>query len=357
MKSMRKPDPQKDAQKIITSIHSYMESYNSYDRKYLLNKLRGVIKKFDLPPAAIAAGAEGQDNLGAKISIDQQLDAAARESRERERAAWEKWRNASEECDAVKREYEYWKKAEEYFETSVRPLNESFRQATELLSYFVPCQTKADYEKRVTVLLNKQRYLCGSLQPGRWGECLTSGRLDQLRLPGAGPQSSKTDAVPSVRSKNEDFEPAERPLDAVKAYDEDTKALIKVTDDYLRDLKRMENVRLQYQRLWENASLLRDFLPAIELLQQFEDAEDRAALAVKIGVTLADAVTNHRCLDPEMRFLWLFPDDDAYWESLSVRLDFIPAETECPGLYYTHGTDAPFCVVPGRIEKNNEEAQ
>lgn len=324
----------KDAQKIIKSINSYMKSHDPYYQRQFLDMLRTAIDGFDSSFAATgeaASGAKGQNDMGAEIS-------------RMEKEAWDKWQHALAKHNDAKQRYDYWKEAEEYFETSVRPLNEPFRQVTELLSYFVPCRTKEDYKKRAAVLLNKQHYLCGSLQPGKWGECLTSDRLSKIRLPGDEPQPVEKDKIP--------FEPSKGSFESIKAaasYEAETKVLIEETRDYLYDLKQMENARLQNQKFWENAMLLRDFLPAIELLRQFEGAEDRPALAAEIGAMLADAVANHECIDPEMRFLWLFPEGDAYRESLPVRLEFILAEANCPGLYYTLGTGAPVCVVRGRV--------
>ena len=103
---------------------------------------------------------------------------------------------------------------------------------------------------------------------------------------------------------------------------------------------------------WEYIDLLRCFLPQLEKIIGISEEEESAQWATEIGQSLLAVVAGHTCRNAKMKFLWVYPEDEVTRRSEKIRVQFIAAELDCPGLYYKlteehDGLKRFGCVYPG----------
>ncbi len=243
----------------------------------------------------------------------------------------------------AKAQYEYQKSVLSVYEETVLPFIEPFKKVMANLVYFAACADPAVYEEGKTPLQNKSRALRNGMQPGMWGEYLDAAHLNRIgemfALKKAAPDFCFQEASGSAE-----------PL--ISVYQSRIAAANKARKPYDAENAKLSNRIKHAQLLWEYVDLLRCFLPQLELIAGTPEEGQSAQWATQIGAALLSGVENHACRNTQMKFIWVYPRGEISAGSEKVRVDFIAAELDCPGLYYSSADDQDgrkrlVCVIPG----------
>lgn len=245
----------------------------------------------------------------------------------------------------AKAKYEYQKRVLCVYEETVAPFVETFKKVMENLVYFVACADLAAYEEGKTPLKNKSRALRNGMQPGMWGEFLDEAHMDRI-------EEMFTVTPPSVEFI---FRPEATSADEKTrslSYKSRTAAAQQQCKPYDLENEKLSNQIKHAQLLWEYVYLLQHFLPLLEQIVRTPEEAECASWATEIGTALMAAVENHACRNSQMKFQWVYPHGELSRKNEKIRVQFISAELDCPGLYYIlqeeHNSPRRFvCVVPG----------
>lgn len=244
---------------------------------------------------------------------------------------------------AAKAQYEYQKTVFSVYEETVLPFIEPFKKAMANLVYFAACADPAVYEEGKIPLQNKSRALRNGMQPGMWGEYLDAAHLDRIDE-----MFTLEKAAATFRFQEE----VGGPKTCIRAYQRRIEAANEARKPYDAENAKLSNGIRHAQLLWEYVDLLRCFLPQLETIAGTPEEEESAQWATQIGAALLAEVENHSCRNTQMKFLWVYPRGEISAGSEKVRVDFIAAELDCPGLYYSStdnqdGRKRLVCVIPG----------
>lgn len=244
----------------------------------------------------------------------------------------------------AKAKYEYQKRVLSVYEETVAPFIEPFKKVMENLVYFAACADPVVYEEGKTPLRNKSRALRNGIQSGMWGVYLDAAHLDRI--------GEMFDADNPVVPFSFRSESAVDVNARIAAYKHRVEAANGQRKPYDTENAKLANQIKHAQLLWEYVNLLRSFLPQLEkIISTPEDAEC-TEWATEIGTALLAAVENHVCRNSKMKFQWVYPHGELSQKNEKIRVQFIAAELDCPGLYYIlqqeHNSPRRFiCVAPG----------
>lgn len=255
---------------------------------------------------------------------------------------WEREREAralAKECLA--NEYNLYKTKEYTFQTEIQPLISVFHRILDELIYFAGCQTEANYEGRKTILLNKQELLRDVIQNRTRGQGISFEGIDRMKQVLEKIESCHVDRNTTATGKQERTGPK-----TAKIVDAEEKI-----EKYITENKKLRMDEIRQRQCLEYACLLKAFYPIVEEIcgQETMDAQWAGGIAKR----LEKVVENQPCkFSKNMKFCWVYPDDDVVKQSEQLQLQFRAAEVDCPGLYYRDSSrqDQYVCVVPGCVK-------
>lgn len=312
---------------------------NSTDEKKSATIARGKSKQ----PQAFTASA-GIQNCQTPVVADTSNYEIEQKLAAYERAIGQECLKAERAYADAKAKYEYQKRVLSVYEETVTPFVEPFKKVMENLVYFAACADPAVYEEGKTPLKNKSRALRNGMQPGMWGEYLDAAHLDRIgemfdadNL--AAPFSFLAESAVDVNIR-------------IAAYKHRVEAANDQRKPYDTENAKLANQIKHAQLLWEYVNLLRSILPQLERIVSTPEDAECAEWATDIGAALLAAVENHVCRNSKMHFQWVYPHEELSRKNEKIRVQFISAELDCPGLYYVlqeelNGPRRFVCVAPG----------
>lgn len=249
---------------------------------------------------------------------------------------------ASEEDSLVIEQatYNLYKKREHMFQTEIQPSISAFHKIMDELIYFAGCSKESDYEGRKTLLLNKQELLRADIQSGMWDVSAAFNGIINMR--------AVLNEEPIASSVNTDQEENERKEWTSGDYKRETVAVEAKKKEYAVENEKLRMDESRQRQCLEYVCLLKAFYPIVEEICG-RGAMD-AQWACEIVERLEKVVVEQPCnFSTNMKFCWVYPDDDAVKQSKQLQLQFRAAEVDCPGLYYRdkRRQDQYVCVVPG----------
>ncbi|MBR2310223.1 MAG: hypothetical protein IKA47_06795 [Oscillospiraceae bacterium] len=312
---------------------------NSADEKKRADIVRGKSKQ-----QYVSAKSVGIQNGQTPFDADNANDEIKQKLVAYEQAMSQECLKAERAYADAKARYEYQKGVLSVYEETVAPFVEPFKKVMENLVYFAACADPVVYEEGKTPLRNKSRALRNGMQPGMWGEYLNAAHLGRI--------SEMFDMENPVVPFSFRAESAVDVNIRITAYKYRVEAANGQRKPYDTENAKLANQIKHTQLLWEYVNLLRSFLPQLEkIINTPEDAEC-TEWATEIGTALLAAVENHACRNPKMKFQWVYPHGELSRKNEKIRVQFISAELDCPGLYYIlqEEPNSPrrfICVAPG----------
>lgn len=241
--------------------------------------------------------------------------------------------------------YEYQRRVLLVYEETVVPFLDPFKKVMENLVYFAACADPAVYEEGKTPLRNKTRALRNGMNAGMWGEFLDEAHMGRIG-------EMFAEILPDVEFN---FCPEAGSADEktrITAYQSRIKAAQEQRKPYDLENEKLSNQIKHAQLLWEYVYLLQQFLPLLEQIVHTPEEAECAEWATEIGTAVLNVVTQHTCRNPKMKFQWIYPQGDISCKNEKIRVQFIAAELDCPGLYYALQGESDSqerfrCVCPG----------
>lgn len=249
---------------------------------------------------------------------------------------------ASEEDNLVIEQatYNLYKKREHVFQTEIQPSILAFHKIMDELIYFAGCSKESDYEGRKTLLLNKQELLRADIQSGMWDVSAAFNGIINMR--------AVLNEEPIASSINTDQEENERKEWTSGDYKRETVAVEAKKKEYAVENEKLRMDESRQRQCLEYVCLLKAFYPIVEEIcgQETMDAQWAGGIAERLEKVVEKQPCN---FSHNMKFCWVYPDDDAVRQSEQLQIQFRAAEVDCPGLYYRDGNrqDQYVCVVPG----------
>ena len=341
-----------NGEEIVRQLEALLDQYERLD-KPTRDALERVFKKYkDLCPGFIEAGTKKVASLirpktqpaAPAVTLEAgHSDEMAKMLEDHASLLRQKCLEAEKAFAEAKALYEYQKTVYSVYEETVFPFIEPFKKLMENLVYFAACADPAVYEEGKTPLQNRSRALRNAVQPGMWAEHLDAAHLDRIG------------EMFAVEKKEADFHFREEDgtaPDRARAYKDRTAAADAQRKPYAKLANRIRQAGL----LWEYVALLRCFLPQLEKITAAPEEEESAQWATEIGESLLAGVKSHTCRNSSMKFLWVYPHGPLSRRNEKIRVQFIPAELDCPGLYYSitadhDGVKSLGCVFPGCIKE------
>lgn len=234
--------------------------------------------------------------------------------------------------------YNLYKKRENTFQAEIQPLISVFHGIMDELIFFAGCQTEANYEGRKTILLNKQELLRDGIQNRMRGQGISFEGIDRMKQTLKEIESCHVDRNTTATGKQE--------RKGLKKADVEEE-----TKKYINENQKLRMDEIRQRQCLEYACLLKAFYPIVEEICGRETMD--AQWAGEIAERLEKVVENQRCIfSDNMKFCWVYPDDDVVKQSEQLQLQFRAAEVDCPGLYYRDSSrqDQYVCVVPGCVK-------
>lgn len=244
----------------------------------------------------------------------------------------------------AKVQYAHQKQVLAVYEQTVEPFLEPFKKAMQSLIYFAACADPEICRSAMTPLRNKSRALKNGLQPGMWGEHLDEAHLSRIE------QMFAVESAAPVFQYRPETDPDVKAR--ITAYTDRIKAAETQKKPYDTENPKLANRIKQAELLWEYVNLLRRFLPVIETIAGTAEEQETAQWASEVGTALLDAVQAHGCRNEKMKFLWVYPHGELSQNREEIAVQFVAAELDCPGLYYSFeenqdGLKRLGCVFPG----------
>lgn len=251
------------------------------------------------------------------------------------------WFQAEQELAKEKAKYSKEKHIEQIFNEKVQPLVHPFLKLMESLIYFAGCLNSEDFSTRKRILLNRQRMICGSIQANGWDGILVAEAFQGVdEMLAAIAQEARIPDLPQISDQ--------------LTTEEYQQKKAKTEELYKRYLVENEKLRLnaiRQKQILEYICLFKELLPVIEKISDDTLTEIEENLAVSTGSEIVRCVENYEAKSLNIKFIFIYPNDEICMQSESIRVDFIAAESDSPGLYYRDNRSGTFiCVIPGRIK-------
>lgn len=262
-----------------------------------------------------------------------------KEKEEKRCKARDDWFQAEQELVKEKAKYSKEKHIEQIFNEKVQPLVHPFLKLMESLIYFAGCLNSEDFSTRKRILLNRQRMICGSIQANGWDGILVAEAFQGVdEMLAAIAQEARIPDLPQISDQLTTEEYQQK-----KAKTEELK------QKYLLENKKLSLNDIQQRKILEYICFFRELYPVIEKICAISESEIEEQWAISTGQEIGRLVDQYQARNSTMDFMLLYPDN-AHIQSESVRIDFIAAEADCPGLYYKDSGGELICVIPGRIK-------
>lgn len=322
------------------------------------NSLDGVIEKGNNLANGIIDYVKGGKSTPNQIEKEEEADKATeellqesarieeeriqkeKEKEEKRCKARDDWFRAERELAKEKAEYSKAKRIEIIYNEKIQPLVQPFLKLTESLIYFAGCLNAEDFSTRKRILSNRQLLLCSNLQASTWGFSLDREAFHGIdEMLAAMAQEAKLPELPQLSDQ----------LTADMYLQKKTKTE-ELKKKYIIENEKLQLNDIRQRQILEYVCLFRDLYPVIEKISAEPGIEPDAQWAISIGREIVQLVEQYQARNSTMKFIFVYPDNEAYTQSEAVKIDFIAAEADCPGLYYRDSSGELICVIPGRVK-------
>lgn len=216
-----------------------------------------------------------------------------------------------------------------------------FRKLMESLIYFAGCLNAEDYSTRKRVLRNRQRMICSSIQANAWDVVLAREAFQGVdEMLAAMDQETKIPDLPQMLDQL-----------TTSMYLQKKQATEELKQKYLLENEKLRLNDIQQRKILEYISLFRELYPVIEKICAACESEIEEQWAISIGQEIVQLVDCYRPRKTNMKFVFVYPDDNTITQSESVKITFVAAEANSPGLFYIDSDSGELvCVIPGRVK-------
>lgn len=247
---------------------------------------------------------------------------------------------AERELAEEKAKYSKAKRIEIIYNEKIQPLVQPFLKLTESLIYFAGCLNAEDFSTRKRILSNRQQLLCSNLQASTWGFSLDREAFQGVdEMLAAMSQETK---LPELPQKSD-------PLTA-EEYLQKKQETEKLKRQYLLENEKLRLNEFRQKQILEYICLFRELYPVVTEICAESQTDIEEQWAISIGREIVRIVDQHQSRNASMKFIFVYPDNEAHTQNESVKIDFIAAEADCPGLYYRDSSGELICVIPGRVK-------
>lgn len=288
--------------------------------------------------------AEGPSEEEIRQRLLQMEERRKQEEREREEErckARDAWFQAERELAEEKAKYSKAKRIELIYNGKVQPMLQPFRKLMESLIYFAGCLNAEDYSTRKRVLRNRQRMICSSIQANAWDVVLAREAFQGVdEMLAAMAQEAKIPDLPQILDQL-----------TTSMYLQKKQATEELKQKYLLENEKLRLNDIQQRKILEYISLFRELYPVIEKICAACESEIEEQWAISIGQEIVQLVDCYRPRKTNMKFVFVYPDDNTITQSESVKITFVAAEANSPGLFYIDSDSGELvCVIPGRVK-------
>lgn len=270
------------------------------------------------------------------------------EEREREKErckARDNWFQAKRELAEEKAKYSKAKRIEQIFNGKVQPMVQPFLKLMESLIYFAGCLNAEDFSTRKRILSNRQQLLCSNLQASTWGFSLDREAFQGVdEMLAAMSQETKLPELPQISDR------LTAELTAEEEYLQKKQETEKLKRQYLLENEKLRLNDFRQKQILEYICLFRELYPVVVKICAESQTDIEEQWAISIGREIVRIVDQHQSRNESMKFIFVYPDNEAHTQNESVKIDFIAAEADCPGLYYRDSSGELICVIPGRVK-------
>lgn len=273
--------------------------------------------------------------------IEEERIQKEKEKEEKRCKARDDWFQAERELAEEKAKYSKAKRIEQIFNGKVQPMVQPFLKLMESLIYFAGCLNAEDYSTRKRVLHNRQRMICTSIQANAWDVVLAREAFQGVdEMLAAMAQEAKIPDLPQLSDQL-----------TTSMYLQKKQETEKLKQKYLLENEKLRLNDIQQRKILEYISLFRELYPIIEKICAVCESEFEEQWAISIGQEIVQLVDCYRSRNTNMKFVFVYPDDNTITQSESVKITFIAAEANSPGLFYIDSDSGELvCVIPGRVK-------
>lgn len=298
--------------------------------------------------SSIQKGTEEEANESEKEQVMQNLTQMEKERIQKEKEKEEKrckaredWFRAEQELAEEKAKYSLGKQIEHIFNEKVQPLIPPFLKLMESLIYFAGCLNAEDYSTRKRVLGNRQRMMRGSIQANGWDTILSAEAFQGIdEMLAAMAQEARMPDLPQMSAQL-----------TTEEYQQKKAKTEELHKQYLVENEKLRLNAIRQRQILEYVCLFRELYPVIKKICTTCESEIEEQWALSIGNEIIQLVDSYQSKKANMKFVFIYPDDNIISQNEPLKMTFIAAETNCPGLFYIDSDSGePVCVIPGRIK-------
>lgn len=251
------------------------------------------------------------------------------------------WFHAEQELAKEKAKYSKEKHIEQIFNEKVQPLAHPFLKLMESLIYFAGCLNAEDFSTRKCILFNRQQMMLGSIQANGWDGILSVEAFQGVdEMLAAMAQGTIIPDLPQMSDQLTTEEYLQKKAKTEELYKR-----------YLVENEKLQLNAIRQKQILEYICLFKELLPVIEKISDDTLTEIDENLAVSTGSEIVRCVENYEAKNLNIKFIFVYPNDEICMQSESIRVDFIAAESDSPGLYYKGNSSGKLiCVIPGRVK-------
>lgn len=309
----------------------------------LLGNLSNAKKTEKEPPLAKIDGPnqeEYEEAIRAKAEREERWRQETLKKEEERCKARDDWFQAERELAEEKAKYSKAKRIEQIFNGKVQPMVQPFLKLMESLIYFAGCLNAEDFSVRKRVLRNKRQMICSIIQENAWDFPIDKEAfhgIDEMLM------------AMSQKVKQPEITQLDGNL-TTNEYQQKKQETENLKKKYLIENEKLQLNDIRQRQILEYVCLFRDLYPVIEKISAEPGIEPDAQWAISIGREIVQLVEQYQARNSTMKFIFVYPDNEAHTQSESVKIDFIAAEADCPGLYYRDSSGELICVIPGRVK-------
>lgn len=276
----------------------------------------------------------------AKRKMAELKERQRQEEQKKEEQRCKDWFLAERELAEEKAKYSKAKRIEQIFNGKVQPMVQPFLKLMESLIYFAGCLNAEDFSTRKRILSNRQQLLCSNLQASTWGFSLDREAFQGVdEMLAAMSQETKLPELPQIPDRL-----------TAEEYLQEKQETEKLKRQYLLENEKLRLNDFRQKQILEYICLFRELYPVVVKICAESQTDIEEQWAISIGREIVRIVDQHQSRNESMKFIFVYPDNEAHTQNESVKIDFIAAEADCPGLYYRDSSGELICVIPGRVK-------
>ena len=311
----------------------------------LKNGLIDYVKGGKSTPSQIETEEEAdkspEELLQESARIEEERIQKEKEKEQKRRNARDDWFRAKQELEEEKAKFNRERQIEQIFNKQIQPLVEPFLKVMESLIYFAGCLDAEDFSSRKRILRNRQQMLCSIIQTSLGETPLEDEVFRGIdKMLAAMHQEMKVSELPQIPD----------PYPTIEEYLQEKQKTEKSKQKYLSENEKLRLNDFRQKQILEYICLFRELYPVVVKICAESQTDIEEQWAISIGREIVRIVDQHQSRNESMKFIFVYPDNEAHTQNESVKIDFIAAEADCPGLYYRDSSGELICVIPGRVK-------